>query len=638
MPPTIGAAEGPAGLAEPGDGLGQLPGDVGLLGVAEVEVVGRPQRLGADAGEVGGALEHGRDRAAARVGGDPAAVAVDATARALPSSSARTAASACSGRRTVRDWTIGSYCSNSGRREARLGLASSASSVSRGLVPAAQGRLRAAGRSACRAWPARGHRAGSRRPAPGRACRRAARPPLRTRIRPLSVTVPIAAPPTSHFSQTASTASTSSGVDDAEHPLLGLRDHHLEGLHVGLAQRHRGDVDVQADLALGGHLRGRGGEAGRAEVLQRDEQTLLEQLERALEQLLLLERVADLDGRAHLGVAAELGRGEHRGATDPVAAGGGTEEDDDVPRSGGRAADEPVDRHEPEGHRVDEAVLLVGSLEVDLAADRRDADRVAVVADPRDGSLEQVAGPGRRVRGGADLAEAQRVEHGDRPGADREDVAQDPADAGGRALEGLDGARMVVGLDLEGAGQAAADGDGAGVLARAHDDVLALGGQRPQELLGVLVGAVLAPQQRVHGQLHLVGRAALLLADELVLRARQPEGQGVLDASAASPSQAWTPSTVIRIDSKIFRPSAEPPVSSSTACSGWGIRPKTLPALVADAGDVVDRAVEVLPLGVAQDQLPGVVHRRKRRGVGVVAPPGVLDGDREPFADRAGPG
>ena len=67
-----------AGVAEAAHRLGQLPGDVRLLGVAEVEVVGRAQRLGADAGEVGGALEHRRDRPPVGVGGDAAAVAVDA--------------------------------------------------------------------------------------------------------------------------------------------------------------------------------------------------------------------------------------------------------------------------------------------------------------------------------------------------------------------------------------------------------------------------------------------------------------------------------------------------------------------------------------------------------------------------------
>ena len=163
------------------------------------------------------------------------------------------------------------------------------------------------------------------------------------------------------------------------------------------------------------------------------------------------------------------------------------EQHDDVARPGGGAADQPLVRREPEAHRVDQAVLLVAVLEVDLAADRRHPDRVAVVADPGDGALEQVARALRR-RG---LAEAQRVEHRDRPRADREHVAQDPADAGGGALERLDRARVVVRLDLERDREPAADVDGAGVLARSHQHVRALGGQAAQQLARVLVGAVL---------------------------------------------------------------------------------------------------------------------------------------------------
>jgi hypothetical protein len=78
---------------------------------------------------------------------------------------------------------------------------------------------------------------------------------------------------------------------------------------------------------------------------------------------------------------------------------------------------------------------------------------------PGDRAVEQVARPRARR-----LAEAQRVEHGDRPRADGEDVAQDAADAGGRALERLDRARVVVRLDLERDGQAVAHVDRARVL------------------------------------------------------------------------------------------------------------------------------------------------------------------------------
>ena len=179
-----------------------------------------------------------------------------------------------------------------------------------------------------------------------------------------------------------------------------------------------------------------------------------------------------------------------------------------LPTPGRRAADQPLARSQPDAHRVDQAVLLVGGLEQHLAADGRHPDRVAVVADALHRPVEQVA-RARRV----ELAEAQRVEHRDRPRADREDVAQDAADPGGRALERLDRARVVVRLDLERHRQAVADVDDPGVLARAHQQVRALGGQLAQQLLRVLVGAVLRPHQREHRQLERVRLAAQALAD-----------------------------------------------------------------------------------------------------------------------------
>ena len=67
---------------------------------------------------------------------------------------------------------------------------------------------------------------------------------------------------------------------------------------------------------------------GRAHVLDRDDGAGLHQLEAGLQQQLLGERIADLDGRALLfGVGVEFGRG-HRGAVDAVAAGLGAEIDD----------------------------------------------------------------------------------------------------------------------------------------------------------------------------------------------------------------------------------------------------------------------------------------------------------------------
>ena len=93
------------------------------------------------------------------------------------------------------------------------------------------------------------------------------------------------------------------------------------------------------------------------------------------------------------------------------------------------------------------------------------------MADPLDGALEVL------VR----LAEAEPVEQRDRPRAHGDDVAEDPADAGGRALERLDGGRMVVALDLERDGLAFAEVDDAGVLARPLEHARAESVGKPAE-------------------------------------------------------------------------------------------------------------------------------------------------------------
>ena len=267
----------------------------------------------------------------------------------------------------------------------------------------------------------------------------------------------------------------------------------------------RRHVEVDPHPALGRHLRRRGGQARRRPRSCSATSSPRSSSSSEHSSSFFSSNGSPIWTRRALGgvLLAQLGRGEHGRAADAVAARARAEQHDDVADAGGRGADQPLRLDQPEAHRVDEAVLLVGGLEVDLAADGRHADRVAVVADAGHRALEQVARAGRRRR----LAEAQRVEDGDRPRADREDVAQDAADAGGGALERLHRARVVVRLDLERAREPAADVHRARVLARAHDHARALGRQRPQQPARVLVAAVLGPHEREDGQLHLVGLA-----------------------------------------------------------------------------------------------------------------------------------
>ena len=270
-------------------------------------------------------------------------------------------------------------------------------------------------------------------------------------------------------------------------------------------------MDVDAGVSRR-HLRQRRGETGCAAVLERLDEARLDELERDLDQLLARERVADLDRRPLVGVVlAQLGAREHRGAADAVATGRRAVEDDDAARPARLRRAQPVALEQPHAHRVDEAVGGVGRVEDGLAADRRHADAVAVVADPGDGLLEVEVG----------LAEPEPVEERDRPRSHRDHVAQDPADARRRALERLDRGRVVVRLDLERDRGAVAEVEHARVLAGPLQHALAGRRQPLQERGRVLVAAVLRPEEGEDRELEMVRVSPEQLPDT----ARFPVGQ-----------------------------------------------------------------------------------------------------------------
>ena len=251
------------------------------------------------------------------------------------------------------------------------------------------------------------------------------------------------------------------GLQDDQHALLALRQHHLVGGHAVLALGHAVEVERDADAALVRHLAGGRGEAGGAHVLNGDDGVLGHQLEAGLDQQLLGEGVAHLHGRALLvGFVVELGR-RHGGAVDAVAPRLGADVDDGQADALGGRVEDLVGARQPGAHGVDQDVVVVALVEVGLAADRRHADAVAVAADAGDDAGDQMAGLGMVGR-----AEAQRVQVGDGARAHGEHVAHDAADAGRRALVGLDVARVVVALHLEDDAVAVAQIDDAGVLAR----------------------------------------------------------------------------------------------------------------------------------------------------------------------------
>ena len=99
-------AERLARLRHPLDRLGELPSDLGLLGVAEVEAVGEPERLAARTGDVARGLEDRRRTSGERVERADAIGAVETTsARPRYDGRNRSTATSRPGWRTVRDWT-----------------------------------------------------------------------------------------------------------------------------------------------------------------------------------------------------------------------------------------------------------------------------------------------------------------------------------------------------------------------------------------------------------------------------------------------------------------------------------------------------------------------------------------------------
>ncbi len=220
-----------------------------------------------------------------------------------------------------------------------------------------------------------------------------------------------------------------------------------------------------------------------------------------------------------------------------VAAGLGADVDHRIAFAGGLGVEDLVAPHQSQRKSVDQRISRVAAFELHLAADVRHAEAVAVRRDAahhafHDGVVLVQRGlvdrwvphpyrPLLAIRVGLrDRTEAQRIHDGDRTRAHGEDVAQNAAHAGGRALERLDERRMIVRLDLEGAGPAVADVDDAGVLSRPLHHAAAVRGQALQVHARRFVGAVLAPHHAEDAQLGERRLAAQRLQEAVVFLRR----------------------------------------------------------------------------------------------------------------------
>src|SRR5262249_19796188 len=149
-----------------------------------------------------------------------------------------------------------------------------------------------------------------------------------------------------------------------------------------------------------------------------------------------------------------------------------------------------------------ERVLGEGLVEDELTTDRGHANRISVTSDAGYDSFGDP--PAVRI---VERPEPQRVHEGDGPGAHREDVAQDAARPGRGTLVWLDRRRMVVALDADGGGDAIADVDDAGILARTDEHTRPFARQARQVHARRFVRAVLRPHDGEHRQFQVGGRA-----------------------------------------------------------------------------------------------------------------------------------
>ena len=228
--------------------------------------------------------------------------------------------------------------------------------------------------------------------------------------RPVSVTSPMTSAATSHFAQMARNASRLSGRDDRGHALLRLAHEDLLGSQRRVAQRHGIEPHVHAALAVARELARGARDARGAEVLDALDEPGVQHLERALDEQLLHERVADLHGGTLGGAAVVEGlRREDRGPADAVAAGLGAVEHDEVADAARAREVDVLVAHRADAERVHERVALVARVEHDLAADVGQAQAVSVAADAGDDARQHAVGVGVVGR-----TEAQRIHHRDR--------------------------------------------------------------------------------------------------------------------------------------------------------------------------------------------------------------------------------
>ena len=160
----------------------------------------------------------------------------------------------------------------------------------------------------------------------------------------------------------------------------------------GFASWHFRQIDLDAAAAAAGRFAGRTGQTRRAHVLNSGDCVASEQFETCFEQQFFLERIAHLHGRPIFArFLGQLARGKRR-ACQTIATGFGADVENGIARAFRRAARELLVAQHAEAKNVYQRIALETFVEINLAADGRNADAIAVMRDAGDDAGEKAAG------------------------------------------------------------------------------------------------------------------------------------------------------------------------------------------------------------------------------------------------------
>ena len=285
-------------------------------------------------------------------------------------------------------------------------------------------------------------------------------------------------------------------IQNHEHPLLGFREHHLVGGHVGFTLGNAVQFQLNAQVTFVAHLYGGTGEASRTHVLNGDHSARAHQFHAGFHQAFFGERVTNLNGGAFfLDGVVEFSRC-HRRTANTVTTCFRTEVHNRHADARRRRVEDLVRVSEASRESVHEAVAGIRRVETNLTTNGRHAEAVAVAANALNHAVDELFG--FRVIG---CTERERVHRCNRTGAHCEYVAEDAADTRCRTLIGFDVGRVVVAFHFEHDRLTVADIDNTSVLARTADHLRAFGRQTAEPFLGRLIRTVFVPHRREDAQL-----------------------------------------------------------------------------------------------------------------------------------------